>query len=146
MTRKTVNDFPPEVLKLFDGYVHGRVTRREFLDRAAKFAVGGVTAAALLESLQPNFALAQQVIGILHLASQLRDFIRASGRRVQGQRVRQTARVFVHNIEPPRQSSGKQQMNEQGAERSQDPAIHHGAKLPPACYIAVDPRLIVQPP
>ena len=61
MTRKTVNDFPPEVLKLFDGYVHGRVTRREFLDRAAKFAVGGVTAAALLESLQPNFALAQQV-------------------------------------------------------------------------------------
>jgi len=61
VTRKTVNDFPPEVLKLFDGYVHGRVTRREFLDRAAKFAVGGVTAAALLESLQPNFALAQQV-------------------------------------------------------------------------------------
>jgi carboxymethylenebutenolidase len=61
MTRKTVNDFPPEVLKLFDGYVHGRVTRREFLDRAAKFAVGGVSAAALLESLQPNFALAQQV-------------------------------------------------------------------------------------
>jgi len=61
VTRKTVNDFPPEVLKLFDGYVHGRMTRREFLDRAAKFAVGGVTAAALLESLQPNFVLAQQV-------------------------------------------------------------------------------------
>ena len=61
MTRKTVKDFHPEVLKLFDGYVHGRVTRREFLDRAAKFAVGGVSAAAMLESLRPNFALAQQV-------------------------------------------------------------------------------------
>jgi carboxymethylenebutenolidase len=61
VTRKTVNDFPPEVLKLFDGYVHGRVTRREFLDRAAKFAVGGVTAAGLLEMLQPNFALGEQI-------------------------------------------------------------------------------------
>jgi len=61
VTRKTVKDFHPEVLKLFDGYVHGRVTRREFLDLAAKFAVGGVSAAAMLESLRPNFALAQQV-------------------------------------------------------------------------------------
>jgi carboxymethylenebutenolidase len=61
VTRKTVNDFDPEVLKLFDGYVHGRITRREFLDRAAKFAVGGVTAAGLLEMLQPNFAFGQQI-------------------------------------------------------------------------------------
>lgn len=59
--RKTAGDFPPEVLKLFDGYVHGRLDRREFLDRAAKFAVGAFTATAMLESLKPNFAWAQQV-------------------------------------------------------------------------------------
>ena len=59
--RKTAGDFPPEVLKLFDGFVHGRLDRREFLDRAAKFAVGAFTAAAMLESLKPNFAWAQQV-------------------------------------------------------------------------------------
>jgi carboxymethylenebutenolidase len=61
MERKKAGDFPPEVLKLFDGYVHGFIGRREFLDRAAKFAVGGFTAAAMLESLKPNYALAQQV-------------------------------------------------------------------------------------
>lgn len=61
MERKKAGDFPPEVLKLFDGYVHGGKTRREFLDGAAKFAVGGLTAAAMLEALQPNFAWAQQV-------------------------------------------------------------------------------------
>ena len=59
--RKTVTDYPPEVLKLFDGYVHGALTRRDFLDRAARYAVGTFTAAAMLESLQPNFAWAQQV-------------------------------------------------------------------------------------
>jgi carboxymethylenebutenolidase len=61
MERKTASDFPPEVLKLFDGYVHGTISRREFLDRAAKFAAGGLTAAAMLESLRPDYALAQQV-------------------------------------------------------------------------------------
>ncbi len=61
MERKKASDFPPEVLELFDGYVHGRVSRREFLDRAARYAAGGVTAAAFLEMLSPNFALAQQV-------------------------------------------------------------------------------------
>src|SRR5512134_1522150 len=61
MERKKASDFPPEVLKLFDGYVPGAITRRDFLDRAAKFAVGGFTAAAMLESLKPNFAWAQQV-------------------------------------------------------------------------------------
>ncbi len=54
MERKKAADFPPEVLRLFDGYVHG--TRREFLDRAAKFAVGGISAAAMLQSLAPDFA------------------------------------------------------------------------------------------
>ena len=61
MDRKKASDFHPEVLKLFDGYVHGAINRREFLDRAAKFAVGGITAAGLLESLAPNFAWAEQV-------------------------------------------------------------------------------------
>ena len=61
MERKKASDFPPEVLKLFDGYVHGALSRRDFLDRAAKFAVGSFTAAAMLESLKPNFAWAQQV-------------------------------------------------------------------------------------
>src|SRR5689334_11561512 len=61
MDRKTASDFPPEVMELFDGYVHGRITRREFLDRAARYAVGGVTAAGFLEMLSPNFALAEQV-------------------------------------------------------------------------------------
>ncbi|MEO6749933.1 MAG: dienelactone hydrolase family protein [Casimicrobiaceae bacterium] len=61
MDRKTAGDFPPEVLKLFDGYIHGKLARRDFLDHAAKYAVGGFTAAAMLESLTPNYALAQQV-------------------------------------------------------------------------------------
>ena len=59
--RKLASDFPPEVLKLFDGYVHGWMSRRDFLDRAGKYAVGGFTAAAMLESLRPNYAFAQQV-------------------------------------------------------------------------------------
>ena len=61
MERRKASDYPPDVLKLFDGYVHGFINRREFLDRAAKYAVGGFTAAAMLESLRPNYALAQQV-------------------------------------------------------------------------------------
>jgi carboxymethylenebutenolidase len=61
MERKKASDFPPEVMKLFDGYVHGGMTRRDFLDRAAKFAVGAFTATAMLESLQPNFAWAEQI-------------------------------------------------------------------------------------
>ena len=61
MERKTAKDFPPEVLELFDGYVHGGLSRREFLDRAARYAVGGVGALAMLEALSPNFAWAQQV-------------------------------------------------------------------------------------
>lgn len=55
------SDFDPRVLELFDGYVHGTLTRREFLDRAARFTASGVTAAGLLASLSPNYALAVQV-------------------------------------------------------------------------------------
>jgi carboxymethylenebutenolidase len=61
MRRKTAADFPPEVLKLFDGYVHGHLSRREFLDRASRFATAGVSAAAMLEMLRPDYALANQV-------------------------------------------------------------------------------------
>jgi carboxymethylenebutenolidase len=59
--RKKASDFDPRILELYDGYVHGRMTKRGFLDHAAKYAVGGMSAAALLEQLQPNYALAQQV-------------------------------------------------------------------------------------
>jgi carboxymethylenebutenolidase len=56
MIRKTAHDFDQEVLLLFDAYVHGTIDRRTFLDRAAKYAAGGVTAAMLLDQLSPNFA------------------------------------------------------------------------------------------
>ncbi|MEJ1996024.1 MAG: YghX family hydrolase [Limibacillus sp.] len=59
--RKTAKDFPQELLDLYDFYAHGLVTKREFLDKAASFAAVGVTAAALLRELSPNYALAQQV-------------------------------------------------------------------------------------
>jgi len=61
MTRKTAADFDPEVLRWFDRYVHGDVDRRGFLNGVARYAVGGVTAAMLLEALSPRFAQAQQV-------------------------------------------------------------------------------------
>ncbi len=59
--RLTAKDFPQELLELYDFYAHGRITKREFLDRAGKFAVGGMTAATLLGMLSPDYALAQQV-------------------------------------------------------------------------------------
>jgi carboxymethylenebutenolidase len=59
--RKSASQFPQELLDIFDLYVHGDIDRRAFLDRAARFATGGVTAAMLLESLAPNYAWAQQV-------------------------------------------------------------------------------------
>ena len=46
MERRKATDYPPEVLKLFDGYVHGFLSRRDFLDKASKYAVGGFSAAA----------------------------------------------------------------------------------------------------
>jgi carboxymethylenebutenolidase len=61
MERLTAKDFAPELLELYDYYVHGKINRREFLDRAALFALGGLTAGALLASLSPNYALAEQV-------------------------------------------------------------------------------------
>lgn len=61
MERKRASDFDPRILELFDGYVHGQLTRRQFIDRAGAITVGTAAAAALLDSLQPNYALAMQV-------------------------------------------------------------------------------------
>jgi carboxymethylenebutenolidase len=61
MTRMTAKDFDQELLELYDFYAHGKISKREFLDRAGKFAVGGLTAAAILSMLSPNYALAEQV-------------------------------------------------------------------------------------
>ena len=61
MERKKATDFPQELLNLFDRYVHGDIDRRAFLEGAQKFAVGGVTATAIWESLRPNYAWAEQV-------------------------------------------------------------------------------------
>ena len=59
--RQTAADFDPEVLRLFDQYVHGAIDRRGFLDHAARFAAAGTTAAGLLAALSPQFAAAQLV-------------------------------------------------------------------------------------
>ena len=61
MDRLSAKDFSPELLELYDFYAHGKINRCEFLDRAALFTFGGLTATALLASLSPNYALAQQV-------------------------------------------------------------------------------------
>src|SRR5690349_24480969 len=61
MTRLTAKDFAPELLELYDYYAHGKIDRREFLDRAALFTFAGMTAGALLAALSPNYALAEQV-------------------------------------------------------------------------------------
>ncbi|MFC4235091.1 YghX family hydrolase [Thalassospira xianhensis] len=61
MNRLTAKDFSPQLLELYDFYAHGIISRREFLDRAAKYTVGGVTAMSVLASLSPDYALATQV-------------------------------------------------------------------------------------
>jgi carboxymethylenebutenolidase len=61
MERKKASEYPQELLNLFDKYVHGDIDRRAFLDGAKKYAVGGVTATAIWESLRPNYAWAEQI-------------------------------------------------------------------------------------
>ena len=61
MDRKNASEFSQELLDIFDEYVHGVIDRRGFLSKASKFAVGGMTAVALLEALNPRFAEAQQI-------------------------------------------------------------------------------------
>ncbi len=59
--RKKASDFDPRILEIFDGYVHGHCTKREFIRQAGKYAAAGVTGAMILDQLQPNYAWAQQV-------------------------------------------------------------------------------------
>lgn len=61
MTRLTAKDFPQELLDYYDYYAHGKISKREFLNLATRYAVGGVTALALFNMLKPNYALAEQV-------------------------------------------------------------------------------------
>jgi len=61
MERKTANEYPQELLDLFHEFQHGDIDRRAFLTRATKFAVGGLTVAAIFESMRPNYAWAQTV-------------------------------------------------------------------------------------
>src|SRR5689334_2539968 len=61
MERKTADEYPQELLDLFHEYQHGDINRRSFLKGAARFAVGGLTVAAIFESLTPNYAWAQTV-------------------------------------------------------------------------------------
>src|SRR5262245_25793864 len=60
MEDKTIK-LPGELIQLYNVYIHGGMTRREFFDATKKFAVGGLTAAAIIEALMPNYALGQQV-------------------------------------------------------------------------------------
>lgn len=59
--RKKASEFHPYILEIFDGYVHGQVTKREFIAKAGKFAAAGVTGLMILKQLQPDYALARQV-------------------------------------------------------------------------------------
>ena len=59
--RMRASDFPKELLEIFDGYVHGRLTKRDFLASASRFTVAGLTGAALVEALSPNYARAAEV-------------------------------------------------------------------------------------
>jgi carboxymethylenebutenolidase len=61
MTRMTAADFHPALLELYDFYAHGKITKREFLERAGKYTVGGMTALSVLGLMSPNYAMAQQV-------------------------------------------------------------------------------------
>jgi carboxymethylenebutenolidase len=61
MTRMTAADFHPALLELYDFYAHGQITKRAFLDRAARYTVGGMTAITLLGLMSPNYAIAEQV-------------------------------------------------------------------------------------
>ena len=96
MERKTAHDFDQELLALFDAYVHGALDRRGFLDKAAKYAVGGMTAAMLLDQLSPKFARGagrqargpapQGRVRRIRLAEGLRQDARLSGAAGQGRR------------------------------------------------------------
>ena len=60
--RKKAHEFDQRILEIFDGYVHGKMSKRDFIKQAGRYAAAGVTGAMILEQLQPNYALAQQVM------------------------------------------------------------------------------------
>jgi carboxymethylenebutenolidase len=92
---ETARDFPPEVLRLFDQYVHNVIDRRAFLDGASKFAVSGLTATALLDALNPRFAEAQKIRpDDARLSSEVVDFPSPHGNgKVRGLLVRPAAKM-----------------------------------------------------
>ena len=59
--RKKASDFDPRILEIFDGYVHGKISKRQFVHQAGQYAAAGVTGLMILDQLQPNYAYAQQV-------------------------------------------------------------------------------------
>ena len=54
MTRLTAKDFPQQLLEYYDYYAHGKISKREFLQLAGKYTVGGMTALALFNLLKPT--------------------------------------------------------------------------------------------
>jgi len=95
MERKEASDFDPEVLRLFDQYVHGIIDRRGFLERAARYVVGGVTASMLLDALNPRFAEAQQIA---------RDDPRLSTSRVEYDSPRGTGKMRGYLVLPAKRA------------------------------------------
>jgi len=61
MTRLTAKDFAPELLELYDFYAYGKITKRQFLEQAGRFTAAGITAAAVLGMMSPDYAMAEQV-------------------------------------------------------------------------------------
>ena len=77
---KKKNPYDQELLDLYDGYAHGLISRREFLDRAVVFTTGGLTAAGLLSCLSPNYVLAQQVLpSDKKIAAEYKEYSSPSG-------------------------------------------------------------------
>jgi len=95
MERMRASDFPPEVLRLFDQYVHGFIDRRGFLERATRFAASGLTASMLLDALNPRFAEAQQVP---------RDDPRLSASHVEYDSPRGTGKMRGYLVSPAKRS------------------------------------------
>src|ERR1700740_2032574 len=52
---------PAEAVDLYTRFIHGEISRRDFLNGVERFAVAGLTATAIVEALMPNYALGQQV-------------------------------------------------------------------------------------
>ena len=107
MSRKTAHDFDQDLLILFDAYVHGAIDRRGFLDKAARFAVGGVTAVMLLDQLSPNFARPRSSSPRMYasrrsISSSTRPRVRQGARlpRAAGQGRREAARHTGDSREP----------------------------------------------